>query len=199
MKRNTIVLFAVLFILAIFAWAGWANWENRRQAAERALASAAKGELVADPAGGMPKYVSPFLGKPAPEFTLDDLSGKKVSLDSYRGKALLINFWATWCAPCKAEIPWFEEFQQAYASRGFTVIGISMDEEGWKIVRPYMQAARINYRIAIGDSALAKKYGGVTSLPETFLIDREGRIAGRHVGIVGKSDYESEIVQLLEK
>ena len=139
------------------------------------------------------------LPQTAPDFVLKDAADATVRLSDYRGKVVLLNFWATWCAPCKAEIPWFEEFQQAYASRGFTVIGISMDEDGWKVVRPYMEAGRINYRIAIGDGALAKKYGGVTSLPETFLIDREGRIAGRHVGIVSKSDYESEIVRLLEK
>jgi thiol-disulfide isomerase/thioredoxin len=112
---------------------------------------------------------------------------------------VLLNFWATWCGPCKAEIPWFEEFQRNYARQGLSVIGISMDEDGWKVVRPYMESAKINYRIAIGDDALAQKFGGVTSLPETFLVDRNGRIAGRHVGVVSKSDYQSEIVRLLKK
>jgi len=139
------------------------------------------------------------LPQTAPDFILKDASGTDFRLSDYRGRVVLLNFWATWCAPCKAEIPWFEEFQKAYASRGLAVIGISMDEDGWKVVQPYKEATRINYRIAIGDDALAQKYGGVTSLPETFLIDRDGRIAGRHIGIVGKSDYESEIVQLLAK
>ena len=132
MKRNTLILFAVLFILAIFAWAGWANWEYRRQAAERVLASAAKGELVADPAGGMPKYDSPFMGKPAPAFKLDDLSGKKVSLDSYKGKAVLINFWATWCGPCKIETPWLIDLRNKYAGQGFEVLGISTEGDDLK-------------------------------------------------------------------
>src|ERR1700739_694974 len=95
-KRNTIVLGVVLLILAIFAWAGWANWEYRKQAAERALASAAQGQLVAAPpadgSGDMLQFVSPLKGKPAPAFTLEDLNGKKVSLTSYKGKAVLINF-----------------------------------------------------------------------------------------------------------
>ena len=132
LKRNTLVLSAVLFILAIFAWAGWANWEYRRQAAERALATAAQGELVPDPAGGMPQYISPLMGKPAPEFTLEDLSGKKVSLASYKGKAVLINFWATWCAPCKIETPWLIELRNKYAAQGFEVLGISTEGDDLK-------------------------------------------------------------------
>ena len=117
MKRNTIVLTAVLCILAIFAWAGWANWEYRQQAAARLLASAAKGELIPD-ANGAPQYQSPFTGKPAPAFALEDLSGKKVSLADYKGKAVLVNFWATWCGPCKIETPWIIELREKYAGAG---------------------------------------------------------------------------------
>ena len=92
MKRNTIVLGITLLILAIFAWAGWANFEYRQQAAERRMSSVAQAELVADPITGAPESLSPLVGKPAPEFTLEDLNGKKVSLASYKGKAVLINF-----------------------------------------------------------------------------------------------------------
>ncbi len=118
LKRNTIVLFAVLFILAVFAWAGWANWEYRKQAAEKLLASAAKGELVPDPAGGMPQYNSPFMGKPAPAFALEDLSGKKVSLASYKGKAVLINFWATWCGSLQDRNPLADRAAQQIRGAG---------------------------------------------------------------------------------
>jgi len=135
----------------------------------------------------------------APDFSLEDNNGARIRLSEYKGKVVLLNFWATWCPPCKAEIPWFEEFQRTYANQGLVVIGISMDEDGWKVVRPYMQAAKINYRVAIGDDALAQKFGGVESLPETLLIDREGSVVARHVGIVSKSDYESEILHLLKK
>ena len=129
MKRNTLVLGAVLFILAAFAWAGWANWEYRRQAAERLLASAAQGELVVDASSGVRRNTSPrSLGKPAPGFTLEDLSGKKVSLASYKGKAVLINFWATWCAPCKIETPWLIELRNQYAAQGFEILGVSADD-----------------------------------------------------------------------
>ena len=83
---------------------------------------------MADPAGGAPQYLSPLLGKPAPEFTLEDLSGKKLSLASYKGKAVLINFWATWCGPCKIETPWLIELRNQYAAQGFEVLGISADD-----------------------------------------------------------------------
>ena len=114
MRRNTLVLGATLLILAIFAWAGWANWEYRRQEAERILAGAGHGELVPAPGGGTPQYVSPLIGKPAPAFELKDLNGNKVSLANYRGKAVLINFWATWCGPCRVETPWIIELRNKY-------------------------------------------------------------------------------------
>jgi peroxiredoxin len=135
----------------------------------------------------------------APDFSLMDSRSADIRLSDYKGKVVLLNFWATWCPPCKAEIPWFEEFQRKYGNQGFNVIGISMDEAGWKVVRPYMESAKINYRVALVDNALAQNYGGVDSLPETMLIGRDGKIAARHVGIVGKSEYENEIVQLLKK
>jgi cytochrome c biogenesis protein CcmG/thiol:disulfide interchange protein DsbE len=141
----------------------------------------------------------PLGGKPAPDFTLEDASGARVRLSDYKGKVVLLNFWATWCAPCKAEIPWFAEFERTYKRRGFVVLGVSMDDDGWKSVRPYMDAKKIGYRIALGNETLAKNYGGVESLPETLLIDRDGRIAARHIGIVNKSEYENEIIHILGK
>jgi cytochrome c biogenesis protein CcmG/thiol:disulfide interchange protein DsbE len=141
----------------------------------------------------------PVADKAAPDFTLVDATGASVRLSDYKGKVVLLNFWATWCAPCKAEIPWFAEFERTYKHRGFAVIGVSMDDDGWKSVRPYMDAKKIGYRVALGNEALAKNYGGVESLPETLVIDREGRIAARHIGIVSKSDYENEIIQILGK
>jgi len=135
----------------------------------------------------------------APDFSLKDASGADIRLSALKGKVVLLNFWATWCGPCKAEIPWFEEFHNTYTGRGLAVIGISMDEEGWKVVKPYMQSAKMNYPVAIGDEALAQKFGGIDSLPETLIVDRAGKIAFRHVGIVAKADYESEILQLLKK
>jgi cytochrome c biogenesis protein CcmG/thiol:disulfide interchange protein DsbE len=135
--------------------------------------------------------------KQAPEFELKDSMGKSVKLSDYRGKVVLLNFWATWCAPCKIEIPWFVEFEQKHKDQGFAVLGVSMDEEGWEIVKPYVDRSRINYRILLGNDQVAQLYGGVDSLPTSFLLDRQGRVAAVHVGLVGKDEYQNDINQLL--
>jgi thiol-disulfide isomerase/thioredoxin len=136
--------------------------------------------------------------KSATDFALKDLNGNTARLSDYRGKVVLLNFWATWCGPCKIEIPWFIEFEQKYKDRGFAVLGIAMDDEGWDAVKPYLAARKVNYRVVIGNDDLAQRYGGVDSLPTTFVIDRDGRIASQHVGLVSRKDYEGEINQLLE-
>jgi thiol-disulfide isomerase/thioredoxin len=135
----------------------------------------------------------------APDFTLQDARGARFSLSDYRGRVVLLNFWATWCTPCQAEIPWFSEFERSYGQRGFAVIGIAMDDDGWKPVMPFLIAKGINYRVAVGNETLTQKYGGLEALPETLLIDREGRIAVRHVGVLGRNQSETEIVRLLRK
>jgi len=136
--------------------------------------------------------------KAAPEFSLKDVDGRNVTLADYKGKVVLLNFWATWCGPCKIEIPWFVDFEQKYKDRGFAVLGVAMDDDGWKIVKPYLSESKINYRVVMGDDSVATMYGGVDSLPTTFILDKDGKIASTHVGLVSKSDYENEIIQLLE-
>ncbi len=133
----------------------------------------------------------------APDFTLKDPDGKTVHLSDYRGSVVLLNFWATWCGPCKIEIPWFVEFERQHKDRGFAVLGVSMDEGGWETVKPYLQRVKVNYRILMGTDEVAEAYGGVSSLPTTFVIDREGKIASVHVGLVGKSEYENDISEVL--
>ncbi len=136
--------------------------------------------------------------KPAPDFALKDLNGNTAKLSDYRGKVVLLNFWATWCGPCKIEIPWFIEFEQNYKDKGFAVLGVAMDDEGWEAVKPYLTARKVNYRVVIGNDGIAQQYGGVDSLPTTFVIDRDGRIAASHIGLASRRDYEGEIKQLLE-
>lgn len=136
--------------------------------------------------------------KPAPDFALKDVNGKTVKLSDQKGKVVLLNFWATWCGPCKMEIPWFIDFQQNYKDRDFEVLGVSLDDDGWDSVKPYVEQKKINYRVVIGSEEVSQLYGGVDALPTTFMIDREGRIAAVHQGLAGKSEYQNEILDLLD-
>ena len=140
---------------------------------------------------------SPKDRRAAPEFALKDVNGTTVRLSDYRGKVVLLNFWATWCPPCKVEIPWFMEFEQMNKDRGFAVVGIAMDEEGWDVVRPFLAQLRVNYRTLKGNDMIAQLYGGVDALPTNFLIDRQGKVAAVHIGLVSKSIYQDEIQELL--
>jgi peroxiredoxin len=136
--------------------------------------------------------------KTAPEFALKDSNGQTVHLADYKGKVVLLDFWATWCGPCKIEIPWFIEFEQQFKDRGFAVLGVSMDEDGWDAVKPYMDDLKINYRIMLGNEQVSDIYGGVESLPTTLLIDRQGKIASVHIGLSqGKEEFRNDIDRLL--
>jgi peroxiredoxin len=136
--------------------------------------------------------------KSAPEFELKDANGASVKLSAYHGKVVLLNFWATWCGPCQLEIPWFVEFEQQYKAQGFEVVGVSMDDDGWTVVKQYITEKKVNYRILLGNDSVTQLYGGVDSLPTTFMIDREGRIAAVHIGLAGKNEYLDEIKSLLD-
>ncbi len=208
MKRNSIVLVVVLAILAIFAWAGWANWENRQQAAARLAAAVPKGELVPD-ANGEAQYQSPLSGKPAPAFALEDLSGKKVSLADYKGKAVLVNFWATWCGPCKIETPWLIELRNKYASQGFEILGISTegddlkpsDKAAWAkdkaAIAKFVDQEKVPYPILINGDSLSQAYGGLDSMPTSFFVDRKGTVVAAQMGLTSESDIEGNIKKAL--
>ena len=136
--------------------------------------------------------------KPAPEFALKDADGKTVHLSDYKGKVVVLDFFATWCGPCKIEIPWFMEMERKNKAKGFAVLGVSMDDEGWEVVKPFLADLGVNYRVVIGNDQTGGMYGGVDALPTTFLIDKEGRIAAVHVGLASKKDFEDGIEQLLQ-
>jgi len=136
--------------------------------------------------------------KKAPDFELPDADGKLARLSEYQGKVVLVDFWATWCVPCKTEIPWFNEFEQKYRGQGFSVVGIARDQEGWTKVKPFIERMHMDYRVVLGDARTAYKYGRVDGLPVTFLVDRERRVAAVHFGLVNKKRVEQEIQKLLD-
>ena len=135
---------------------------------------------------------------PAPSFKVLDQNGDEVSLEALKGQVVLLNYWATWCGPCRKEMPWFAEFEKTYKDQGFSVVGVSLDSEGWEVVTPYLgDHPEIDYRIVIGTETMAQLYGGIGSLPTTFIIDRDGKIASIHTGLVSRESYEREIKELL--
>jgi cytochrome c biogenesis protein CcmG/thiol:disulfide interchange protein DsbE len=154
------------------------------------------------PAGAKPT-AAVAAAKPAPEVPIRDLEGHDVTLAQYRGKVVLVNFWATWCSPCQIEIPWMIEFQRKYGPRGFTVLGVSMDDEGKKVVEPFVQKERfdvdgkqmaINYPILLGTDEVAEKFGGLIGLPTSVLFSRDGKEVKRILGLVN----HDELVKAIE-
>jgi thiol-disulfide isomerase/thioredoxin len=132
----------------------------------------------------------------APDFSLPDLGGQKLDLSFYRGKVVLLDFWATWCDACREEIPHFVELQNEYGSQGLQIIGVSMDDQP-EPVRAFYQRFKINYPVVMGNAKTGELYGGVFGLPIAFLIGRDGRIYSKHMGATDISVFEKEIVNLL--
>jgi peroxiredoxin len=136
-------------------------------------------------------------GKSAPAFTLQDLNGKNVSLADFRGKVVILDFWATWCPPCVQEIPHFIELYEQYKDKGFAMLGISLDQEGISVVKSFAQKVKINYPIMMTDGQVHNAYGGITSIPTTFIIDPAGNIQKKYVGYNDKAVFEADINKLL--
>jgi thiol-disulfide isomerase/thioredoxin len=143
---------------------------------------------------------------PEPELTLKDLDGRDVSLSEYKGKVVLVNFWATWCEPCRVEIPWLIEMQQKYGDKGFVILGIALDEEGKSVVAPFVGKERFDvngqklpmgYKILIGNDDAAEKFGGLFGYPTSILISRDGRQIKRVTGIISEDEMNKVIESLL--
>ena len=132
-------------------------------------------------------------GKPAPDFSLDDLQGRKVTLADYKGKAVLLNFWATWCGPCKIEMPWFVDLQKQYGSQGLMIVGIAMDDSGKETISSFSREMKVNYPILLGKEAVGEAYGGVIGLPTSFFVDRSGKIVAHVEGLADRSQIEDDI------
>ncbi len=215
-KRNVVVVLAVLVALGLIAWAGVANYRKRK--ADEARAKQPVIMLTkpgSDPASGSaaaeadepPPFKNPLQNKQAPAFTLKDTDGKKVSLADYKGKAVVVDFWATWCAPCKVEIPWLTKLHDQYASQGLVVLGISEDDLDlddkaalFKQKREIAESATklgINYPVLIDDAKVADPYGGVDALPTTFYVDRSGKVVAATIGLVDRDEIEANIKKAL--
>ena len=140
---------------------------------------------------------SPENGQAAPAWELKDLDGKPVKLADFKGKVVLLNFWATWCPPCRAEIPDLVSLQQQYGPQGLVVIGVAMDEGGTARVRPFVKKFGIEYPVVIGNQKIAEAYGGIEVVPTTFVIDRKGKVIAKQKGAAERAEFESEIKPLL--
>lgn len=214
MRRNIFVLAAMVTALALMIAAGVINFVHRRRAEQARLqgmqmtlvpANAAAGD---DPDPSTADMAStdnstPLNGKIAPGFTLSDLNGNKVSLSSYKGRPLVVDFWATWCGPCKVEIPWFEKLHDQYAGQGLEIIGVSADDldkdDPAKLftekrdIADFVAKMHMNYPILIDAESIENSYGGLDALPTTFFIDRNGKIVASTVGLAPRDEIEADI------
>lgn len=154
------------------------------------------------PQTGMTVAASNVAGKPAPDLKLKDLDGKEVSLADLKGKVVLVNFWATWCDPCRVEIPWLIEMQGKYGSRGFTVVGVAMDDEGKSAVAPFVAKERfdvngqqlpMSYPIWLGSDEAADQFGGILGYPTSFLISKDGKQVEKYQGLLNYDQLVKDI------
>jgi thiol-disulfide isomerase/thioredoxin len=209
LARKALVVAIIVVALGLIVWAGVSNYR-----AHLAHSSAAPQHLVLTPETGPPGNAAadadsagmppnPLLGKQAPDFTLQDLTGKKVSLASFKGRPVLVNFWATWCGPCKYEIPWLTELHTQYASQGFEILGVSGDQldpddkaqlakEKAAVVKA-AKTLQINYPVLFDADAIEKAYGGVDVFPESFYVDKTGKVVAVITGAGSKEEAEADI------
>lgn len=172
MKRNIAVLAVVIAAIATMLFLG------RRLARRQA---------------GMSGGVGVLRGQTAPDFELTTLEGKKIRLSDLRGKAVLLNFWATWCEPCKIEMPWFVQLEKQYGPEGLQVLGVAMDDTSEKEISQFVTEMGVNYPVLVGKEAVGDEYGGIIHLPTTFYIDRSGKIVEHIEGLHSRHEMETNI------
>ena len=146
---------------------------------------------------GPMKLVGNVQGKAAPDFALASLDGKKVKLSDFRGKAVLLNFWATWCSPCKIEMPWFEQLQKQYGPDGLVVLGVAMDDSEPATIAKFASDLGVNYQVLLGTDKVSDDYGDVQYLPTTFYIARDGTIVDKMTGLLDRKEIESAVKKTL--
>jgi peroxiredoxin len=176
-KRNPLALVVVAFVAALMLYFGY---HHARRNSGPSFA---------------PHLTTSSL---APDFSLDSLDGKPTRLSDFRGKAVLLNFWATWCGPCKIEMPWFVDLQNQYAAQGFQIVGVAMDDASKEDIAKFAKDMGVNYPILIGKESVGDQYGGVPALPESFLIGRDGKIVDKMIGLHGKAEIEEAIKKTID-
>jgi thiol-disulfide isomerase/thioredoxin len=196
-KRSALVFGVMIVGIALLLWAGWHNLRERRLAMQKAQENHVV--LIPNKAGDADQAPSPseqpsMRGKVAPSFTLTDLDGKKVSLSDYKGRPVLVNFWATWCGPCKVEMPWFEEFHKQYAAQGFEILGLTDDVDAGKdTITKVAHKIGVSYPILLTDGKVQTAYGALDVLPMSFYVDRNGVIVEETAGLGSKDEIEAHI------
>jgi len=177
-KRNPLILFFIAAIVAAMLFAGIRAARNNR------ANGSAKGQLI---------------GNLAPDFELPALDGKNLKLSDLRGKAVLLNFWATYCGPCKIEMPWFVELQKEYGPQGFQIVGVAMDDASLEDIAKFAKEMGVNYPILLGKESVGQSYGGVNVLPTTFFVDRDGKIIAREFGLQSRSVFVDNIKRAMSQ
>ena len=178
MKRNPLILFFIAAIVVAMLFAGIRAARNNR------ANGSTKGQLI---------------GNLAPDFELPALDGKNLKLSDLRGKAVLLNFWATYCGPCKIEMPWFVELQKEYGPQGFQIVGVAMDDASLEDIAKFAKEMGVNYPILLGKESVGQSYGGVSVLPTTFFLDRDGKLIAREFGLQSRSVFVDHIIKAMSQ
>ncbi|WP_419804420.1 TlpA family protein disulfide reductase [Terriglobus sp.] len=207
--RNVLVGGLIVVVVALLVWSGISSNRRRKtdeaeQAQVQALRVDKPGATASISEASAQFGSAPDLrGKTAPVFALTSMDGKRVSLDDLKGKPVLLNFWATWCAPCKVEMPWFEDFSKKYAAQGLQVVGVNEDDEAKpdKLkaeVSDTVKRLNVTYPILLTDHKVGDAYGGLDMLPATFYIDKAGVVRGEAIGLASRDEAEANVQKILQ-
>ena len=212
MKRSAIVVLVLVAGITAMIWSGVMAYRMRKaintppvspelrkmlNAPSAGQTTAGSQSNAASPDSPSAQGLPDLRDKPAPAFTLKNLDGKPVSLSDYKGKAVLLNFWATWCGPCKLEMPWLIALQKKYAAQGFTVLGISEDDDPPNKVSDFATKMGVDYPVLMYDDKLNKAYGGIDYLPTSYYIGRDGKVVVESGGLISESEMEANIRKIL--